>query len=209
MESEPNLRQLHWQTVYLTKPATSVSWYRPHLDVSLELLSASGMTVDSRIIDIGGGASTLVDDLLARGLKRVSVLDVSEKALEITRKRLGERSLDVTWYVGDVLEVELPPQSFDLWHDRAVLHFLTDPADAARYSTVAAAAVAAGGHAVIGGFAPEGPARCSGLPVARRSADDIAAVMGPAFTLVDRRTEQHRTPSGAVQSFVYALLRRR
>ncbi len=209
MKHQPSPRQTHWQNVYKTKPAHAVSWYRPHLDVSLELLSAAGMSVDSRIIDIGGGASTLVDDLLALGLRQVSVLDISKKALEVTRERLGDRSHGIAWYVGDVLEVELPPRSFDLWHDRAVLHFLTDPDDAVRYASVAAAAVATGGHAVIGGFAPDGPERCSGLPVTRRSAEDIAALLAPQFDLLARRSERHRTPSGAEQSFVYALLKRR
>lgn len=208
MKLETSPRQLHWQNVYLTRSADDVSWYRPRLDVSLELLSAAGLSVSSRVIDVGGGASTLVDDLLARGILHVTVLDVSARALEITRERLGAASRRVDWRVSDILESELPPANFDLWHDRAVLHFLTDPADARRYSAVAATAVAKGGHAVIAGFAPDGPERCSGLPVARRSADEIAAILAPQFTLVGHREERHRTPSGAEQSFAYALLRR-
>ena len=156
-----------------------------------------------------GGASTLVDDLLERGLCDVSVLDVSDEALSLARRRLGERGKLVRWYVGDVLELALPPEGFDFWHDRAVLHFLSDPEDAARYVQNAARTLTAGGHAVIAGFAPEGPERCSGLQVARRSAEDIAALFAPAFTLVQQRTERHRTPSGLEQSFVYALLQRR
>lgn len=167
------------------------------------------MNPRSRLIDVGGGASTLVDDLLERGLTDVSVLDVSEEALAVAQRRLGERAKKVKWYVGDLLEVELPPAGFDLWHDRAVLHFITEPAEAARYARIAASALAIGGYAVIGGFAPDGPARGSGLPVARRSPEDIAAIFAPAFALVQKRAELHRTPGGSDQSFSYALLQRR
>ncbi len=204
-----NDRRTHWQNVYRTRSAASVSWYRPHLDVSLELLDEAGMTCDSRIIDVGGGASTLVDDLLDRGIRDVSVLDLSEEALACAQRRLGERGRVVNWYVGDVLEFALPRGAFDFWHDRAVLHFLTDPADAARYVQVASQALGAGGCAVIAGFAPEGPEKCSGLPVWRRSAEEIAALFAPAFALVQQRAERHRTPAGAEQSFTYAVLRRR
>jgi SAM-dependent methyltransferase len=202
-------RQIHWQKVYQTKAPDSVSWYRQHLDVSLQLLELAGLSVQSRLIDIGGGASTLVDDLLDRGLKGVNVLDISTAALAVPQARLGERAGEVHWIVGDVLHAGLPAGGFDFWHDRAVLHFLTDPADAAKYAQQAALAVRAGGHAVIGGFAPDGPERCSGLPVARRSSEDIARILTPAFSLQDTRAERHVTPAGAVQSFAYALLKRR
>ena len=127
------------------------------------------------MIDVGGGASTLVDDLLARGVMRVTVLDLSAQALAVARERLGARADAVAWLAADLLEAPLPEAGFDLWHDRAVLHFLVDADAAARYARQAAHAIAPGGHAVIGGFAPDGPERCSGLTVARRSADDIAA----------------------------------
>jgi len=208
MTDEPIDRQTHWQKVYRTRTADSVSWYRPHLDVSIELLERARLSVDSRVIDIGGGASTLVDDLLDRGLRGVSVLDVSAEALAIAQKRLGDRARNVTWYVADVLHAVLPAGAFDLWHDRAVFHFLTEPTEAARYAQLAAGAVRIGGHAVIGGFAPDGPERCSGLPVARRSAKEIAAILSPEFSLVEMRDERHVTPGGTEQSFVYALLRR-
>lgn len=200
--------QAHWQNVYETKRADSVSWYQPHLRLSLQLLVEAGLTASSRLIDVGGGASTLVDDLLKGGLCHVSVLDVSDEALTLARRRLGEREKLVRWYVGDVLELALPPEGFDFWHDRAVLHFLSDPVDADRYVQIAAKTLTAGGHAVIAGFAPDGPERCSGLPVARRSAADIAALFAPTFTLVQERIERHCTPSGREQSFVYALLER-
>lgn len=209
MTDVPASRQGHWQKVYETKAVDSVSWYRPHLEVSLELLAMAGMSRDSRIIDIGAGASTLVDDLLGRGLHDVSILDVSEQALAITKARLGNSAKSVRFHVVDVLEAQLPSGGFDFWHDRAVLHFLTSPADTARYAELAAQAVCVDGHAVIGGFAPDGPERCSGLPVARRSAEDIAAILAPSFSLVAKRSERHLTPSGADQPFAYALLVRK
>jgi ubiquinone/menaquinone biosynthesis C-methylase UbiE len=208
MGSAPTDRRQHWQQVYQTKATDAVSWYRPHLGVSLGLLELAGVSSGSRLIDVGGGASTLVDDLLARGLRDITVLDVSEAALAVARRRLGDREREVTWIAADVLRTEFPAGAFDLWHDRAVFHFLTDPADAARYATQAARALRAGGHAVIGGFAPDGPERCSGLPVARRSAQDIAAILGPAFRLIAQRAETHVTPGGSEQKFAYALLRR-
>lgn len=201
-------RQAHWEKVYQTKPPDSVSWYRQHLDVSLELLELSGQSSTSRVIDIGGGASTLVDDLLDRGMTDVAVLDISEAALAVPQARLGARGTTVNWLVADVLRVDLAEASFDFWHDRAVFHFLTEPMDARTYAQQAARAVTSGGYALIAGFAPDGPERCSGLPVARRSADDIAQVFAPAFTLQLTRAERHVTPRGATQSFAYALLKR-
>jgi ubiquinone/menaquinone biosynthesis C-methylase UbiE len=201
-------RQAHWQTVYRTRAADSFSWYRPHLQTSLELLDIAGLSVDSHLIDIGGGASTLVDDLLDRRLNKVSVLDISARALAIVQYRLGDRGQQVSWIVGDVLQAVLPAGGFGYWHDRAVLHFLTETSDAVRYAQQAARAVQSGGYALISGFAPDGPDKCSGLPVARRSADDVAAIFAPEFVLLEQRAEVHVTPAGAEQSFAYALLRR-
>jgi 2-polyprenyl-3-methyl-5-hydroxy-6-metoxy-1,4-benzoquinol methylase len=209
MSEETLARRAHWQRVYQSRLPDEVSWYRPRLDASLELLELAGLSAESRLIDVGGGASTLVDDLLARGLENITVLDVSAEALAVSRRRLAAKAVHVAWLSSDVLEVELPAGAFDVWHDRAVSHFLTDAFDLARYAQQAAAAVRHAGHAVIGGFAPDGPERCSGLPVARRSAQEMAAMLGPAFELVDERRELHLTPGGAVQSFAYALLRRR
>lgn len=149
-----------------------------------------------------------MDDLLDRGVRDITVLDISQEALEVSQRRLGERANVVRWQAGDALETVLPPEGFDLWHDRAVLHFLTEDADAHRYARQAANALAPGGYAVISGFAPEGPERCSGLTVARRSAEDIAAIFAPAFTLVGKKRDRHRTPGGSEQVFAYALLRR-
>ncbi len=198
----------HWEGVYLTKASDSVSWFRPHLDRSLALLGQAGLSPASRVIDVGGGAATLVDDLLAMGLREVTVLDLSSRALAVARERLGARGVSVHWRVGDILTAALPEAGYDLWHDRAVLHFLTEPEAAAGYAAQAARAVRPGGFAVIGGFAPDGPERCSGLVVARRSADDIAALMGPAFRCVAMRREQHTTPGGLPQSFAWVLLER-
>jgi SAM-dependent methyltransferase len=198
----------HWDDVYRRKAADSVSWYRPHLETSLDLLRRAGLSPLSRVIDIGGGASTLVDDLVGLGVAEITVLDLSAQSLLVARERLGERAEAVNWLAADVLTAPLIEAGFDLWHDRAVLHFLTDPADAAHYARQAALAIRPGGHAVIGGFAPHGPDRCSGLPVARRSADDIAALLGPAFRLVEQREETHVTPGGSEQAFAWALLQR-
>lgn len=201
-------RATHWEAVYRTRSEREVSWYRPHLEVSLALLQRAGLAPGTRVIDVGGGASTLVDDLLALGVRDVTVLDLSGTALATARARLGARGDSVQWLAGDLLELDLPPAGFDLWHDRAVLHFLTAPDALRRYAEQAARAVRVGGHAVIGGFAPDGPERCSGLPVARRSAADIAALLAPAFRLAEQRRELHATPGGTTQAFAYALLER-
>lgn len=201
-------RQTHWDAVYRNRDVHEVSWFRPHLQVSLRLLQRAGLSPDSRLIDIGGGASTLVDDLLDLGVKQVTVLDLSAAALAAARQRLGDRAGRVHWQVADLCDTDLPTAGFDLWHDRAVLHFLVDEGDVRRYAAQAARAVSPGGHAVIGGFAPSGPERCSGLPVARRSAADIAQILAPHFRLIEEQAERHTTPGGVSQPFVYALLQR-
>lgn len=208
MDPQPGSPQQHWQAVYLDKAADRVSWYRPHLDQSLALLRQAGLDVHSRVIDVGGGASTLVDDLIAAGVRDVSVLDLSTQALAIARERLGDAAAKVDWLVGDVLTMAFARARFDFWHDRAVSHFISDEDMAGAYARQAADAIAPGGHAVIAGFAPDGPERCSGLQVMRRSADDIARLLGTRFTLVDSRDERHVTPGGSVQAFAYAVLRR-
>ncbi|MDC8014446.1 class I SAM-dependent methyltransferase [Tahibacter soli] len=197
----------HWEGVYAAKASDAVSWYRPHLDLSLRWLDAIGVDAATRVIDVGGGASTLVDDLVARGLAP-TVLDLSAAALDIARARLGERAARVEWVAGDVTGVALRRHGYDVWHDRAVLHFLTDPAGARAYARQLAHALRPGGHALIGGFAADGPERCSGLVVARRDPEDIAALAGPAFALRDAWFETHVTPWGSEQRFVWAWLRR-
>jgi SAM-dependent methyltransferase len=199
--------QSHWQAMYRDKAADRVSWYTPHLATSLRLLRQAGLGPGARLIDVGGGASTLVDDALALGAD-VSVLDLAESALALSRARLGDRAKTVHWYAGDVREVALPPAGFDFWHDRAVLHFLTAAADARRYSVQAAQALRTGGRLLVAGFAPEGPERCSGLAVARRSVEDLDALFAGAFVRECSEREQHHTPAGGEQAFLYALYRR-
>lgn len=198
----------HWRSVYATKSPDAVSWYRPHLDVSLSLVRGLGLARDASILDVGGGASTFVDDLLADGFTRVTVLDLADEALAATKARLGERASSVGFVAGDVTSVELEPESVDLWHDRAVFHFLTDADAQAAYVRALARALRPGGHAIVATFAPDGPERCSGLPVVRRSPEEIAAALGPGVRLVEPRAEAHVTPWGSSQSFAYALVRR-
>lgn len=198
----------HWEHVYRTRPSHGVSWYRPHLELSLELLRSAGLGERSRVIDVGGGASTLADDLLAEGVADVTVVDLSAVALDIARHRLGARATRVTWRVGDITALDFPEGSFTHWHDRAVLHFLTAPEEARAYTAQALRVLQPGGHAIVGGFAPDGPERCSGLVVARRSPREVAHLFGPAFTLVEERHERHHTPGGSEQAFAWAVLRR-
>lgn len=195
----------HWERVYRTKRADEVSWFRPHLDTSLSLIRRTGVAPDRAIIDVGGGASTLVDDLLAAGYRDVTVLDVSPAALDGARARLGPRASEVTWIAADVTRAELPAGRFHVWHDRAVFHFLTDPADRDRYVAQVRRAVALGGHVIVATFGPKGPERCSGLPTARYDADALHGVFGPEFTMLDSREEWHLTPGGVEQQFVYCL----
>jgi SAM-dependent methyltransferase len=198
----------HWQSVYQSKQSTDVSWFRPHLEMSLTLLKQAGLAAESRVIDMGAGASTLVDDLLDLGVLHMAALDLSAASLEVAKQRLGERATTVKWLVGDAARYPFAPYSVDLWHDRAVLHFLVDPDDAAAYVANATSTIAPGGYAVIGCFASDGPEKCSGLPVVRREPADVEKLFGAAFTLVDQRHESHSTPWGAPQSFAYSLLRR-
>ena len=198
----------HWQGVYRRLQPDEVSWFTPHLTESLALLKRAGINPATRIIDIGAGASTLVDDLLDMGLRHVTLVDISAASLEVARGRLGARATAVEWIVADAAHLELAPAGYDVWHDRAVLHFLTDPALSAAYVASAARSIVEGGYAVIGGFAADGPERCSGLPVVRREPEDIARLFGANFTLIHSHRERHTTPSGAAQSFAYALLRK-
>ena len=199
---------LHWQTVYGSKGEAKTSWFRPHLDQSLRLLDGLALPVGAAIIDVGAGRSTLVDDLLARGFRAITALDISSEALAQSRQRLGEAAERVRWVAADVLEAELPPAAYDLWHDRAVFHFLTAAQDQAGYATRAARSVRPGGHLLLATFAPDGPEKCSGLPVCRYDTTTLASRFSPAFTPVASARESHRTPFATTQSFTYLLLRR-
>ncbi len=196
----------HWDAVYRSKADEQLSWHQDTPTTSLRLIGPRPGP-ESRAVDVGAGTSPLVDALLRDGWRHLTVLDVSAEALGITRRRLGPRAEAVSFVVSDVLSWH-PDHAYDVWHDRAVLHFLTDAADRARYAGLAADTVAPGGAVVLGGFAPGGPTHCSGLPVARRSADQLAAELAPYFTLEHAETESHRTPTGTVQEFTWVRLRR-
>ena len=197
----------HWDAVYGRKASDEVSWYRPHLDQSMEFIERAGLSRDAALIDVGGGTSTLVDDLLARGFTRVTVLDLSAAAIEATKRRLGERADGVRWIVGDITRVELPEGAFDFWHDRAVFHFLREPDERARYVAAVRRALKPGGHIVVATFGPEGPERCSGLDVVRYDADRLHDEFGAPFEKVASVTETHTTPWGSEQQFVYCYCR--
>jgi 2-polyprenyl-3-methyl-5-hydroxy-6-metoxy-1,4-benzoquinol methylase len=192
----------HWEDVYKSKDSRGVSWFQEHAERSLQMIRSVGGHRPS-VLDVGGGASTLVDDLLADGCADVSVLDLSEAALDVARARLGRRASQVKWIAGDIREAILPEAAYDVWHDRAVFHFLVEPADRAAYVRQAMRAVRPGGHVIVATFAPDGPDRCSGLPVMRYAPDALHAEFGPSFELVEHVREAHTTPSGSAQSFVY------
>lgn len=205
MSEDLDLRAAHWDRAYAEK-GDAVSWHQEQASTSLDLI-ATAAPPSASVVDIGGGASPLVDALLDRGHRDVAVLDLSRVALDAARARLGPRAAAVTWIEGDVLAWS-PGRTFDVWHDRAVLHFLVEDADRSRYAQLAARSVPAGGHVVIATFAPDGPDRCSGLPVRRQGSEDLAALLADAFELVATRREEHRTPSGAMQPFTWVVARR-
>jgi SAM-dependent methyltransferase len=197
----------HWDAVYRTKPADGVSWFRPHLERSLAFLEAAKVGLDARVIDVGGGASTLVDDLLERGYNNVTVLDLSQAALDAARARLGERAARVQWLCADVTDAPLPEAAYDFWHDRAVFHFLRDPAARARYVDAVRRSLEPGGHIVVATFGPHGPEKCSGLEVMRFSAEALHDEFGSDFAREADATEMHTTPWGTEQEFVYCYCR--
>lgn len=199
--------QSHWETVYTTKGENEVSWFQENPAPSLELIDLAGSTSASAIVDIGGGASRLVDSLVARGFRHVTVLDISEAALEAARARLGERASEVEWIVADVTRWD-PAQTFDIWHDRAAFHFLIDAADRSAYVTRIKRAVKLGGHVIIGTFAIDGPEKCSGLPVKRYDAAGLAGELGDGFELADSRRHVHSTPWNSAQHFQFCVFRR-
>jgi len=197
----------HWESVYRSKGATEVSWYQAEAKVSLDLIRRVAPDSDAPILDVGGGASTLVDGLLGAGYRRVTVLDLSGAALAVAQQRIGERAAAVTWVESDVLTAPLPAAGYAVWHDRAVFHFLTDAGDRARYVARVREAVQPGGYVIVASFAPEGPTRCSGLEVVRYSPETMHAQFGERFRLLDTVREDHHTPSGVTQAFLYCLCR--
>ena len=205
--------RVHWQGVYQLKAEGQTSWYRPRLDESLRLIAAHSPDCDGPALDVGGGRSTLVDDLLEAGYCDVSVLDVSGEALEQSRARLAtsrnaDAAASVHWIESDILGAGLPQSRYALWHDRAVFHFLVDDSEQVAYVALAECALRPGGVAIIATFALDGPERCSGLPVQRYDAPSLAARFGKAFELVASSREVHAAPNGASQAFTYVVLRR-
>jgi SAM-dependent methyltransferase len=200
-------KKAHWENVYATKGERDVSWYQESPAPSLDLIALAGLSSDASIIDIGGGASRLVDALVDRNFQRITVLDLSAAALDAARHRLDDKAKDVEWVVADVTTWE-PSQTYDLWHDRAAFHFLTDPADQSAYVDRLKKALKRGGCAIIGTFALDGPERCSGLPIVRYDAVSLSAMLGTDFKLIDARRHDHTTPWGTVQRFQFSLFRR-
>ncbi len=200
-------RGAHWENVYRTKGEQEVSWFQETPSVSLELIRSTGAARRSAIVDIGGGASRLVDALVTEGYGSVTVLDLSESALAAAKARLGPAAADVTWIVADVVGWR-PPQRYDVWHDRAAFHFLTDAADRTAYVGCLRDALRPGGHAIIATFALDGPERCSGLPVVRYDAASLGTVLGSGFDLVETRRHDHHTPMGSTQRFQFSVFRR-
>ena len=200
-------RQAHWDGIHATKARDAVSWYTPHLARSLTLIEKLAGARRSSIIDVGGGQSTLVDDLLGLGYSNITVLDIAQSAVEASMARLGERAQAVRWLAADVTKCELEPAAFDLWHDRAVFHFLTDAADRAAYAQQVHRAVKPGGHVIISAFAKEGPTRCSGLDVVRYDAASLVEALGAGFKLFGSASESHHTPFGTTQEFLYCWFR--
>lgn len=198
--------QRHWEKIYTEKAPTAVSWYRPHLETSLALIERVASR-DSAIIDVGGGESTLVDDLLSSGYTNVTVLDISQAAIDENKKRLGKKSDRVSWLVSDITKVEIRQSAYDVWHDRAVFHFLTQQSDRAAYVRQAAHAVKPGGHVIVSTFGPEGPTKCSGLDVVRYNTESLHAEFGVHFRMVESLRELHETPFGTVQQFLYCHCR--
>jgi SAM-dependent methyltransferase len=196
-------QQSHWNNIYSQKAPDQVSWFRPHLEASLALIERVGDGPSASIIDVGGGESTLVDDLLVRGYSDLTVLDISQAAVEATRKRLGDSADRVQWSISDITQAALPISAYDVWHDRAVFHFLTDAADRKAYVDRVVRSVKRGGHVIISAFGPEGPTHCSGLEVVRYDSVSLHGEFGANFRLISSSQQIHETPFGTTQQFLY------
>jgi len=199
----------HWEQVYSIKPIEKVGWFKLHLQISLRWIKKLSLTIDAPIIDVGGGASTLVDDLLDGGYRSITVLDISEKALSYAKSRLGDKAELATWLNGDITSVGLPTHYYELWHDRAAFHFLTAVEQQRNYRDNLLRALKPGGHLILGTFAPEAPPTCSGLPVQRYSLEQLESTLGGAFELKRHQKELHFTPGGVEQMYLYCYFRRK
>ncbi|NCF25485.1 MAG: methyltransferase domain-containing protein [Gammaproteobacteria bacterium] len=200
-------RREHWEGVYSSKPPDRLGWYKPRLQTSLEWIKTLGLEPDAAIIDVGGGACTLIDDLLDEGYTSITVLDIAEPALALLKERLGDKSAAVNWVCGDITKVELPENAFALWHDRAVFHFLIERTDQERYRDNLCRALRPGGRLIIGTFAPEAPPKCSGLPVQRYDLELLRETLGSEFELQRHQEEMHVTPGGVEQMYLYCDFR--
>jgi SAM-dependent methyltransferase len=197
----------HWEKIYREKAPDAVSWYSPHLETSTKLIEKTAPAREASVIDVGGGESTLVDDLLLRGYRNVTVLDVSQTAVDVTKKRLGSSAELVRWITADITNCNLPPNAYEIWHDRAVFHFLLNADERIAYVRQVLRAVKRGGHVLVSTFGPDGPTRCSGLDVARYDASSLHAEFGVHFRLLESVKELHDTPFGTTQQFLYCLCR--
>jgi SAM-dependent methyltransferase len=200
--------QSHWEKVYATKRPEVLSWYSPHLGTSLALIDRAASNLSAPIIDVGGGASTLVDDLLLRGYENVTVLDISKEALDIARRRLGPDAGRVHWLVADILKAKLEPSAYEIWHDRAVFHFLTQPEERAAYIRQMVHTLKPAGHVIISTFGPAGPTTCSGLDVVRYDEKMLQHEFGKHFHLIEGSRVLHHTPEGVTQEFLHCCFRR-
>jgi len=198
----------HWEQVYSDNQTKKLGWYAPHLQTSLSWIKALELDAEAPIIDIGGGASTLVGDLLDANYRSITVLDISARALSSVKASLGKNAELVNWLEGDITLLELPSQYYALWHDRAVFHFLTEPDLLRRYRDQLTKALQPGGHLIIGTFAPEAPPRCSGLPVQRYSREQLEITLGEGFEMKQHKQELHVTPGGVEQMYLYCHFRK-
>ncbi len=198
-------REQHWNSVYATRAATEVSWFQEEPATSLAMIAESGVGRNDALVDVGGGASRLVDRLVTLGYGDVTVLDIAETALAVARVRLGAAAARVTWTVCDVTLWDPPPGRYRLWHDRAVFHFLTEDQGREGYLRALGRGLQPGGFVILAPFAPTGPERCSGLPVRRYSAEELQTLLGSAYRLRNSRPETHVTPAGNRQDFVWCL----
>lgn len=201
-------RQTHWQEVWTSKDHERTSWFQDDPAPSLRLIAGLSPRRGTAMVDVGGGRSALAGRLVEQGFANVAVLDIAEAALARAHAELGALGDDVTWIHADVLDWRPVPGLYDIWHDRAAFHFLTDPADQAAYAAVLRRALAPGGHAIVATFAPDGPQRCSGLPVQRHDGASLLAALGPGLTLLSEERETHLTPGGVEQRFCWCVLRR-
>lgn len=196
-------KKTHWEDIYNEKKPDQVSWYKPHLDLSLRILANAGLNPSSRVVDVGAGASTLVDDLIGFGVKSLAVLDISREALAVSKARLGQQANSVEWIESDITQAKLHKAHYDIWHDRAVFHFLTNAEDRRRYVAVMTEALKPQGQLVMATFSLEGPPRCSGLDIVRYSPQTLHAELGKDFRLAEALEEEHQTPFNTTQKFIY------